>query len=214
MINRTSIIKQPDKLSFFNDVYKIQKEYQDALISGKSNNNLIWLGEHQLCYTIGRGSNMDNLLFSLDEQDVFKIDRGGEVTCHMPGQLVSYLIFDLKNFKKDLNWYLRKIEKIIIRTLRIFNIDCFTKDGFTGVWVGEKKIASIGIGCKRWVTIHGFSINVDCDLRNFNKIIPCGIEGCLMANMSDYKKNLDIKKVKKIVKKIIQEEFDFNFVSE
>jgi len=214
MINRTSIIKQPDKISFFNDVYKIQKEYQDALISGKSNKNLIWLGEHQLCYTIGRGSNMDNLLFSLDEQDVFKIDRGGEVTCHMPGQLVSYLIFDLKNFKKDLNWYLRKIEKIIIRTLRIFNIDCFTKDGFTGVWVGEKKIASIGIGCKRWVTIHGFSINVDCDLRNFNKIIPCGIEGCLMANMSDYKKNLDIKKVKKIVKKIIQEEFDFNFVSE
>jgi len=214
MINRTSIIKQPDKISFFNDVYKLQKQYQDELISGKSNKDLIWLGEHQLCYTLGRGSNMGNLLFSLDEQDVFKINRGGEVTCHMPGQIVTYLILDLHNFKKDLNWYLRKIEKIIIKILGSFNIDCSTKDGFTGVWVGEKKIASIGIGCKRWVTIHGFSINVNCDLENFNRIVPCGIKGCLMANMSDYQKNLDIKKVKKIVKKIIQEEFNFNFVSE
>ena len=92
MINRTSIIKQPYKISFFYDVYKLQKKYQDAIISGKSKFNFIWLGEHQLCYTVGRGSNMDNLLFSLEEQDVFKIDRGGEVTCHMPGQLVLSLI--------------------------------------------------------------------------------------------------------------------------
>jgi len=214
MINRTSIIKQPDKISFFNDVYKLQKQYQDELISGKSNKDLIWLGEHQLCYTLGRGSNMGNLLFSLNEQDVFKIDRGGEVTCHMPGQLVTYLVLDLNNFNKDLNWYLRKIEKIIIRTLLSFNIDCSIKDGLTGVWIGERKIASIAIGCKRWVTIHGFSINVNCNLKNFNKIVPCGIEGCLMANMSDYYQNIDIREVKKIVKKIIKEEFNFNFVSE
>ncbi|ABM71672.1 putative lipoate-protein ligase B [Prochlorococcus marinus str. MIT 9515] len=214
MINRTSIIKQPDKISSFCDVYKLQKKYQDALISGKSNIDFIWLGEHQLCYTIGRGSNMGNLLFSLDEQDVFKIDRGGEVTCHMPGQLVTYLVLDLHNFNKDLNWYLRKIEKIIIKVLSSFNIDSSTKDGFTGVWTGERKIASIGIGCKRWVTIHGFSINVNCKLENFDKIVPCGIQGCQMANMSDYKKNLDIKEVKIIVKKIIQEEFYFNFISE
>ena len=216
MINRTSIIKQPDKISFFNDVYEIQKEYQKSLISGKSNKDFVWIGEHQLCYTLGRGSNIDNFLFSLNntKYDVFKIDRGGEVTCHMPGQLVTYLVLDLKNFNKDLNWYLRKIEKIIIKVLGSFNINCCTKDGFTGVWIGEKKIASIGIGCKRWVTIHGFSINVNCKLENFDKIIPCGIERCLMANMSDYNKNLDIKEVKKIVKKIIHEEFNFDFVSE
>ena len=214
MINRTSIIKQPDKISFFYDVYEIQKKYQDALITGQSNMDFIWLGEHQLCYTLGRGSNVDNVLFSLDEYDVFKIDRGGEVTCHMPGQLVTYLVLDLKYFSKDLNWYLRKIEKIIIKILGSFNINSFTRRGFTGVWVGDRKIASIGIGCKRWVTIHGFSINVDCNLENFNKIIPCGIQGCEMVNMSDYNKNLDIKEVKKIVKKIIQEEFNFNFISE
>jgi len=216
MVNRTAIIKQPDKISFFNDVYKLQKEYQEALILDNSNPDFVWIGEHQLCYTLGRGSNYDNLLFSLndDKYDVFKIDRGGEVTCHMPGQLVTYLVLDLKNFNKDLNWYLRKIEKIIIKVLRSFNIDCHVKNGFTGVWIGERKIASIGIGCKRWVTIHGFSINVNCQLQNFNKIIPCGIEGCQMANMSDYNKNLDVNDVKKIVKKIIQEEFNFNFVSE
>ena len=214
MINRTAIIKQPDKISFFNDVYKLQKKYQDALILGKSKKNFIWLGEHQLCYTLGTGSNMGNLLFSLNEQDVFKIDRGGEVTCHMPGQLVTYLVLDLNDFNKDLNWYLRKIEEIIVKVLSIFDINCSTKDGFTGVWIGERKIASIGIGCKRWVTIHGFSINVNCKLENFDRIVPCGIKDCLMANMSDYNENLDIKEVKKIVKKIIQEEFNFNVVSE
>ena len=212
MINRTSIIKQPDKISFFNDIYKLQKEYQDALISGKSNMNFIWLGEHNLCYTLGRGSNMGNLLFSADEQDVFKIDRGGEVTCHMPGQLVTYLVLDLRNYNKDLNWYLRKIEKTIIKILGSFNINSNTKKGLTGVWIGNKKIASIGIGCKRWVTINGFSINVDCELSNFNKIVPCGIKDCLMANMSDYKDNITIEKVKRIVKKVIKEEFNFNFV--
>jgi len=156
-----------------------------------------------------------NLLFSLndDNYDVFKIDRGGEVTCHMPGQLVTYLVLDLKNFNKDLNWYLRKIEEIIIKILGTFNINCHSREGFTGVWIGIKIIASIGIGCKRWITINGFSINIDCELENFNKIVPCGIENCLMTNMIDYNKNFNIQEVKRIVKKIIQEEFNFDFVS-
>jgi len=109
---------------------------------------------------------------------------------------------------------LRKIEEIIIKILGTFNINCHSREGFTGVWIGNKKIASIGIGCKRWITINGFSINIDCELKNFNKIVPCGIENCLMANMIDYNKNLNIQEVKIIVKKIIQEEFNFDFVSE
>ena len=86
MVNRTAIIKQPDKISFFNDVYKLQKEFQKALILDNSNPDFIWIGEHQLCYTLGRGSNYDNLLFSLDDgkYDVFKINRGRELACHMP----------------------------------------------------------------------------------------------------------------------------------
>ena len=216
MRHRTSIIKQPDNISSFDEIYKLQKKYQNSLILDRSSINFIWIGEHKLCYTLGRGSNFNNLLFPLGEKkfDLFTIDRGGEVTCHMPGQIVTYLVLDLKNFKQDLNWYLRKIEKIIIKVLAHFDIYSTTKDGFTGVWIGEKKIASIGIGCKRWVTIHGFSINVNCELENYNKIIPCGIENCLMANMSDFNSYLEIKEVKAIVKKIIQEEFNFNFVPE
>jgi len=120
---------------------------------------------------------------------------------------------DFFGYNKDLNWYLRKIEEIIIKILGAFNINCHSRKGFTGVWIGNKKIASIGIGCKRWITINGFSINVDCELENFNKIVPCGIENCLMANMIDYNKNFNIQEVKRIVKKIIQEEFNFDFVS-
>ena len=214
MINRTAIIKQPDNILFFDDVYKLQKEYQEALILDKSNSDFIWIGEHKLCYTLGRGSNSENLLFSLNDEkyDVFKIDRGGEVTCHMPGQLVTYLVLDLRNFNKDLNWYLRKIEKTIIKILNSFNINGNTRDGFTGVWIENKKIASIGIGCKRWVTINGFSINVNCELKNFNNIIPCGIKDCLMTNMSSYNKNISIEEVKIIVKKILKEEFNFYYV--
>ena len=216
MINRTSLIKEPNKISYFDEVFKLQKEYQNALIKGFSRNGFIWIGEHNLCYTIGRGGKMDNLLSLLDQKKInlLKIDRGGEVTCHMPGQLVVYLILDLNNYKKDLNWYLRKIEKIIIKSLNYFNINSCTKKGFTGVWCGEKKIASIGIGCKRWITIHGFSLNVDCNLDNFNKIIPCGIEGCIMTKVTDFRKDININEVKNIVKKIIQDEFNLHFVSE
>ena len=215
MSNRTAIIKQPDKLSYFQDVYKLQKEYQESLISGQTNTDFIWIGEHKLCYTLGRGSNMKNLLFSINDNkyDVFKVNRGGEVTCHMPGQLVIYLVLDLRNFNKDLNWYLRKIEKTIIKILDNLNISSNTKKGLTGVWVEDKKVASIGIGCKRWITINGFSINIECELENFQKIVPCGIENCSMANISEYNKNLKINKVKEIVKKIIKEEFNFDFIS-
>jgi len=137
MDNRTAIIKQPDNISSFNDVYKLQKEYQEALILDNSNPDFIWIGEHQLCYTLGRGSNYANLLFSLNDAkyDVFMIARGGEVTCHMPGQLVTYLALDLKNFRKYLNWYLRTLEEIIIKILGAFNINCHYRKVFTRVWI-------------------------------------------------------------------------------
>ena len=216
MLKRTSILKQPYKISQFNDIYKLQKDYQEKLISATSKNQFVWVGEHELCYTMGRGSDPKNLL-SLSIEDcpnLFKIDRGGEVTCHMPGQLVVYMVLNLNYYKKDLNWYLRKIENIIINVLHKFNVVGFTKKGFTGVWCGNNKIASVGIGCKRWITIHGFSINVNCDLENFTRIIPCGIKECKMTNMSDFNSDIQIREVKKFVKKFIQEEFNMIFIPE
>tara|TARA_Y100001933_G_scaffold212151_1_gene217158 strand:+ start:701 stop:1351 length:651 start_codon:yes stop_codon:yes gene_type:complete len=216
MINRTSLIKQPNKISYFREVLTIQEHYQKAIINGDLSHDFVWIGEHELCYTIGKGGDSKNILYSLDQNkfNIYKINRGGEVTCHMPGQLVVYLIFNLKNYKKDLNWFLRKIEQIIINTLNYFEIKSSTKNGFTGVWCEDKKIASIGIGCKRWVTIHGFALNIDCDLRNFNNIIPCGIEGCIMTKVSDFHPHLGTFLVKRIVKKFIEAEFNLNFVSE
>ncbi len=215
MLPRTSILKQPNKILYFEKVLKLQETYQQSLITGKSKKQFIWIGEHNLCYTIGRGGDNKNLLPSLNQNvNIFKINRGGEVTCHMPGQLVVYLILDLNNYKKDLNWYLRTIEEIIIKILHHFDIDSSRKKGFTGVWCGNKKIASIGIGCKRWITIHGFSLNVNCNLKNFESIIPCGIKDCLMTKICDFNPHVRIIDVKDIVKNIIKEEFNFKFVSE
>ena len=215
MLLRTSILKQPNKILYFEKVLKLQEQYQKSLITGTSKTQFVWIGEHNLCYTIGRGGNTNNFLPSLDKNvDIFKINRGGEVTCHMPGQLVVYLVLDLNNYKKDLNWYLRTIEEIIIKILYQFNINSSRRNGFTGVWCGNKKIASIGIGCKRWITIHGFALNVNCSLKNFDNIIPCGIKDCLMTRISDINPEIKINDVKHIVKNIIQEEFNFNFVSQ
>jgi len=215
MPNRTSILKQPNKISYFEKVLKLQETYQQSLITGVSKKQFIWIGEHNLCYTIGRGGDKKNLLPSLNKNiDIFKINRGGEVTCHMPGQLVVYLVLDLNNYKKDLNWYLRTLEEIIIKILKQFNINGSRKNGFTGVWCGDRKIASIGVGCKRWITIHGFSLNINCNLNNFGSIIPCGIKDCLMTNIIDFNPHVRIIDVKDIVKNIIKEEFNFKFISE
>mgnify|MGYP001411717414 CR=1 FL=1 len=216
MLNRTSILIQPNNISYFDDIYKLQKNYQAQLITGISTKQVIWIGEHHLCYTIGRGANPKNILPSVNEDSlqVYKLDRGGDVTCHMPGQIVVYLILDLNNYKKDLNWYLRKIENLIINILAEFQIKASRKNGFTGVWCDNKKIASVGIGCKRWITIHGFSLNVNCNLKNFNKIIPCGIKDCKMINVSDYNSEITIEDVQMIVKKFVQEDFNIDFVPE
>lgn len=216
MLNRTSLVIQPNKISYFEDIYNLQKIYQSKIISGILTKQVIWIGEHKLCYTLGRGANNDNLL-SLSKEDssnVFKVDRGGEVTCHMPGQIVVYLLLNLNLYKKDLNWYLRKIENLIVNILAELKIKASRKIGYTGVWCDNKKIASIGIGCKRWITIHGFALNVNCNLENFNNIIPCGIKNCLMTNISDYNPQINISEVKKIVKKFVQEEFSLIFVPE
>ena len=214
-MNRTSLLIQPNNISNYEDILKLQKKYQNNLIENSLKKQLIWIGEHNTVYTIGRGGKKKNILKSLDQKefDVLRIDRGGEVTCHMPGQLVVYLVLDLNHYKKDLNWFLRKIEFLIIKILREVKVEGYTKNGYTGVWCEDKKIASIGIGCKRWVTIHGFSINVNCNLDHFNKIIPCGIEGCSMVNIKDFNKKVDILEVKKIVRKLIKQEFQIEFIS-
>lgn len=134
--------------------------------------------QHHPVYTLGTGSSEEYLNFDIKNApyDVYRTERGGEVTYHGPGQLVMYPIINLRNHRMDLHWYLRALEEVVIRVLSsTFSIEASRLDGFTGVWVGDKKVAAIGIRVSQWVTYHGLALNVTTDLTPFHSIVPCGI---------------------------------------
>jgi lipoate-protein ligase B len=115
--------------------------------------------------------------------EVVEVERGGDVTVHAPGQLVGYPIIDLQQHKPDLHWYLRQLEDAMIRGLADLGLDAERNPGKTGVWVSGRKIGSIGVHVKRWVTLHGFALNVTTDLKMFNVVVPCGIDGVVMTSV-------------------------------
>ena len=156
-------------------VWDLQKEMQQQRIKGDIEDTLI-LVEHDPVYTLGKNANEDHLLQSRDQSvDVFNIERGGDITFHGPGQLVVYPILDLSNYKKSVSWYMRTLEQVLIDTLIEFKIIAQRNEGLTGVWVGDEKIAALGVRISRWVTMHGFALNVNPDLSFYDGIIPCGI---------------------------------------
>lgn len=137
--------------------------------------------QHPHTITQGRTSKQENILISESEIkrlgiDFYKTDRGGDVTYHGPGQIVAYPIFDLGQFKKDLKYFLKKLEEVANSFLKLYNIKAKIKQGFTGVWVDEEKIASIGIGVRNWITYHGIAININPNLDFFSFIKPCGLD--------------------------------------
>jgi lipoate-protein ligase B len=139
--------------------------------------------------TLGRSSKEKHLIASpefLESRGVelFEVERGGDVTYHGPGQLVGYPIVDLKRHRQDLHWYLRKLEEVLINTLADYGIPGERNTSFTGVWTRGKKIASIGVHARDWVTWHGFALNVTTDLSYFDLIVPCGINGVVMTSIA------------------------------
>lgn len=166
-------------LTDYNSTWDLQKKLFDLRVEGKISDVLL-LNEHNHVYTIGKSGNGDHLLASERElrskgAEVYYIDRGGDITYHGPGQLVGYPILDLNNYYLDIHRYLRDIEEVIIRSLAEFGIKANRDSNFTGVWVGNDKIAAIGVKVSHWVTMHGFALNVNTDLSYFERIIPCGI---------------------------------------
>lgn len=161
-------------------------------------NHLIFC-EHPHVYTLGKSGHQEHLL--LDEQGLadkqatyYKINRGGDITYHGPGQIVGYPILDLDNFFTDIHLYLRKLEDAVILTLADYGIkaDRFPKNGYTGVWIDgdnerARKICAMGVRCSRWVTMHGFAFNVNADLSYFNNIVPCGLD---ITNVTSMEKEL------------------------
>jgi lipoate-protein ligase B len=163
----------------YETAHDLQKKILQERIDGKCPDHLILL-QHNPVITIGRSGDNKNILVpkALLESfgiTVHEIERGGDVTYHGPGQLTGYPIIDLRSYQKDVHWYLRQLEEVIIRFLSDYNIAGKRVSGYTGVWVGDEKIAAIGVAVKRWVTYHGFALNVNPDLSHFKLINPCGI---------------------------------------
>ena len=184
----------------YNSAWDIQKEYHKKVVSGKEPDTLI-IVEHEPVYTLGKSANDNHLLQSASEEiQVFRIERGGDITFHGPGQIVVYPILDLNRFVKSVSWYMRTLEKIIIDTLSDFEIKAVLKDGLTGVWVGDEKIGAQGVRISRWVTMHGLALNVNTDLRYFDGIIPCGIFDYGVTSMEKLMgRKQDINKVKNTI---------------
>jgi lipoyl(octanoyl) transferase len=161
------------------DAWKLQQELW-TLRHAEAIQDVLLLTEHEHVYTLGRSTDGNHLLASEEElkisgTDVFRIDRGGDITYHGPGQIVGYPIMNLNNYFLDIHRYLRSLEEVVIRTLSGFGITAGRENDMTGVWVNEEKIAAIGVKVSRWVTMHGFALNVNTDLSKFDRIIPCGI---------------------------------------
>lgn len=172
----------------YGDVLGLQRDLAHRRIAGTLHRDVLLLVEHLPVITLGRGFQPSSLPIPREELerrgiDVFEIDRGGDVTFHGPGQLVGYPILDLNDHRPDLHWFLRRLEEALIMALKALGIPGERKQGYTGVWTRERKIASIGIHVKQWVTWHGFALNVTTDLTNFDLIVPCGIPDVQMTSV-------------------------------
>lgn len=172
----------------YHDSLALQRELRLARIDGTLTSDTLLLVEHDPVYTLGRGTLASSLPIPVEAlrargADVVEIERGGDVTWHGPGQLVGYPIMHLSRHREDLHWYLRAIEQSLIDALESLGLPGERIPGKTGVWTRGRKIASIGIHVKQWVTLHGFALNIEPDLSWFETIVPCGIEGVVMTSV-------------------------------
>lgn len=175
--------------------------------------------EHEHVYTLGKSGDLSNLLLSEDQLrekgiSFFKSNRGGDITYHGPGQVVGYPIIDLESFKPDIRWYMRSLEEVIIRTIAHYGMQGERSEGETGVWLDvgtpfARKICALGVRTSRWVTMHGFALNVNTDLGFFDHIIPCGIRGKAVTSIhAELGRNIDPEEVKSHILKHFSEVFE------
>ncbi|MFN5117905.1 MAG: lipoyl(octanoyl) transferase LipB [Cyanobacteriota bacterium] len=167
---------------------KAQRTLQQRLLDDPGAPGALLLLEHEPCYTLGRGASTVHLGFDPDHAPLplYRVDRGGEVTHHTPGQLVLYPVLDLQRHGADLHLYLRLLEQVVIDAIGELGLVGERLDGLTGVWVEGRKVAAIGVGARRWVTQHGLALNVSCELEGFAAIVPCGLAGRSVARLTDW----------------------------
>lgn len=198
--------------------YKVAWEWQRSLVAkrGEQPNlaDVLILLEHPPVYTLGIGANQEFIKFNLDNSDyqVYRIERGGEVTYHCPGQLVGYPILNLRYYRQDLHWYLRQLEEVLIRVLGSYNLPGERVPGLTGVWLEGRKVAAIGIKVSRWITMHGFALNVCPDLKGFTRIVPCGIADKPVGSLAEFIPDISVEEVRQKVAIAFAEVFGVQLV--
>ncbi len=170
-------------LSDYKETWKLQKKLQSKRILGEIEDHLL-LVEHPPVFTLGKNASKQHIINNSDDVSIIQTDRGGNITFHGPGQLVCYPILDLNHYKRSITWYMRELEQLIIDVLGEYDVKAIRKKGLTGTWVKDKKIAALGVRISRWVTMHGFSININPDLNFYNNIIPCGIKEYGVTSMA------------------------------
>ncbi|MDO5637665.1 MAG: lipoyl(octanoyl) transferase LipB [Myroides sp.] len=208
----------------FQEILEIKSQNRKNETNIKETPNYLLFVEHPHVYTLGKSGHMDNLLLNEDQlaekgATFYKINRGGDITYHGPGQIVGYPIFDLDNFFTDIHKYLRYLEEAIIMTLAEYGLKGERSEGETGVWLDvgtpfARKICAMGVRASRWVTMHGFALNVNTNLGYFDNIIPCGIRGKAVAslNVELGLEKVDEKEVKSKVVKNLQNLFLLEFL--
>jgi lipoyl(octanoyl) transferase len=199
--------------------YPVALNWQRGLLQERVNNpelqDVLILLEHPPTYTLGQGASLEFLKFDPDKikEKVYRVERGGEVTYHCPGQLVGYPILNLKYYCKDLHWYLRQLEEVLIRVLAAYGLQGDRLAGMTGVWLEGRKVAAIGIKVSRWITMHGFSLNVCPDLTGFERIVPCGISDKPVSSLAEWIPDINLQQVRLQVVEAFAEVFDVEFIS-
>lgn len=212
--------------NIFQEILNIKSANRKDEANSQPTPNYFLFVEHPHVYTLGKSGHMENLLLSEEQLKAkgatfYKINRGGDITYHGPGQIVGYPIFDLDNFFTDIHKYLRFLEEAIILTLAEYGLKGMRSEGETGVWLDvgtpfARKICAMGVRASRWVTMHGFALNVNSDLGYFDNIIPCGIRGKAVAslNVELGVETIDEEEVKKVILKHMKHLFEFEIIGD
>ena len=200
--------------------YAIAWHYQQSLVQARLRDptleDKLLLLEHPSVYTLGTGAKAEFLKFDPQTTDyeLHRIERGGEVTYHCLGQLVGYPILNLRYYQQDLHWYLRQLEEVILQLLQSYGLPAERLSGLTGVWVEGYKVAAIGIKVSRWITMHGFSLNIDPDLTGFQRIVPCGIADKPVGSLRQFLPHLTLAQVQQDLTQTFAQVFQVNLLIE